>query len=148
MADILILSQAQLDVINRVHARIHKASKRDKQAYVEINGYFMPAKGPHEVKICSKVMREYGISDTEPCAFCGNEETVCFNEHWSFCPECAAIYTTMWFHKGCKHIKKTELVVRSEPWYKDVREKVAYTMDNDPKQRCSVCGKRNKLDGW
>jgi len=84
----------------------------------------------------------------KPCYFCGHKETIRFAEHWIFCPECAAIYTHCIVWKGCKHVKEGTPVVRSDCWYKDVREKKAYIEEHKDRQYCSVCHAVVEADGW
>lgn len=152
--DVLILSKSQVTTVRTAHKRIHIESKRDRQAYVCIRGHDLSwdgnlnKDGSYTVKITGKLMRDYGLSEHEKCAFCGNLETVRFNEHYAFCPECAAIYTSMDVEKGCEHIKEDALIVTHAPWFKDIREKIAHVVKIDNKDCCSICQKPVEIGGW
>jgi hypothetical protein len=79
------------------------------------------------------------------CALCGYIETVPFHEHYTFCPDCSAIYTQMIVQeKNCDHIKDDTVVVEREPWYKSTREETIYIFED----ACSVCKKKAIADGW
>jgi hypothetical protein len=48
----------------------------------------------------------------------------------------------------CKHIKDNTPVVRSDCWFKDLREKKAYIQETEKGQHCSKCGEPVDADGW
>ena len=84
----------------------------------------------------------------EKCYFCNNEETVLFNEHYTFCPNCSAIYTDLMIQESnCEHIKNGIPVAVREPWYKGSRN-VPFIKEEGDMQKCSVCGKLCIADGW
>jgi len=91
----------------------------------------------------------YGFVN-KPCFFCGGKETLLFNEHYHFCPECSAIYTNMIVQKGCKHIHGDAIVALREPWFDGFRQ----TLRHDGKfylineMFCSFCGTVCVADGW
>ena len=98
----------------------------------------------HEVKDC-----EFGIIE-ETCYFCGQSKVIGFNEHYTFCPECSAIYTFMIIQrKSCEHITDDTPIAERSPWYKEYREK-PHILSNSygTGQKCSVCSKHVLADGW
>ncbi len=89
-------------------------------------------------------MTEFGIVE-RPCYFCGQEKTVRFDEHYTFCPSCAAIYTRVSPGEGdCEHSQGGVIQVRHRPWYKDARAGKVYSED----YKCSICGGSAVGDGW
>ncbi len=84
------------------------------------------------------------------CYFCNAEETIRFNEHWRFCPECSAIYTYMLVLKtGCGHIHEGSPVVLNRCWFKNHRRtKVYIKYVNAEIQKCSRCWAHCEADGW
>ena len=91
---------------------------------------------------------DFAISDRE-CYFCGKKETIRFHEHYTFCPNCSAIYTTSTIQQsGCKHIKDGIPEAIRAPWYKESRKKTYITEEVEGVQICSVCGKECISDGW
>jgi hypothetical protein len=94
---------------------------------------------------------------SEKCYFCGKDETIVFHEHYTFCSNCSAIYTTTIIQSsGCKHIKGGVPRAIHEPWYKNARERKAYIKERVVKhhhgeeieQYCSICGSICTTDGW
>lgn len=82
------------------------------------------------------------------CYFCGKEETITFNEHYTFCPDCSAIYTKLMIQESdCDHVKDGVPVAIREPWYASCRN-ILFIKENDDEQKCSVCGKPCIADGW
>jgi hypothetical protein len=100
-------------------------------------------------------MEEFGIVD-ETCYFCGHEKTLRFKEHYTFCPYCSAIYTSMIAIKTCRHFKDDVVVVNHEPWFENVKKELleknkAYIMEasDDPGcGSCSICSSYCTADGW
>jgi hypothetical protein len=91
----------------------------------------------------------------EVCYFCDHEKTVLFNEHYSFCPDCSAIYTSMMAVESCPHFKDDVLVTTREPWFAHLREELrekgkAYIVEDEGNGlgQCSICGKLCIADGW
>lgn len=86
----------------------------------------------------------------DKCYFCGNEETVLFNEHFFFCPSCTAIYTFMIVHEGCEHIQNAPVIYR-HPWCELEEDKpfiYTVTLDDQAPYRCSECDEVVVADGW
>lgn len=84
----------------------------------------------------------------DKCYFCNNEETVLFQEHYIFCPNCSAIYTDLMIQESnCDHIKNGVVVAIREPWYAKNRN-VLFIKEKNNEQECSVCGKPCVADGW
>jgi|GEM_PF-7049265 len=100
-----------------------------------------------------KDLCEFGIVHEE-CYFCGQPRTILFNEHYIFCPNCAAIYTNMMIQKSdCDHIKDGVPVVISNPWFSASDRKLAkthiYLLDGvSTLQFCSRCNSECIADGW
>lgn len=92
--------------------------------------------------------RTFTITENK-CYFCNAKETIHFNEHYRFCPECSAIYTNMLVQRsGCKHVNNTTPVVTTDCWFaKDRRAKV-FIKYNSWGQVCSKCGEECYADGW
>ena len=83
------------------------------------------------------------------CYFCGNEETILFHEHYTFCPNCSAIYTDLMIQESnCDHVKSGVPVALREPWYAKNRNVPFIKEDVLGFQKCSVCGKPCIADGW
>lgn len=90
---------------------------------------------------------DFAISNKK-CYFCGKEKTIRFHEHYTFCPDCSAIYTNLMIQEtNCDHIKDGVVVATREPWYKKSR-KIPFIKEKGDIQECSVCGKRCIADGW
>jgi len=108
---------------------------------------------------------QFAVVD-EKCYFCDHAITVMFNEHYTFCPSCAAIYNTSTIQTaGCSHIKYgipcLDSPVRmanhvcsgwigfyspafKKPFiYEEVKES-----SNEIVQKCSVCHSECVSDGW
>jgi hypothetical protein len=82
------------------------------------------------------------------CYFCNNEETTLFHEHYTFCPNCSAIYTNLMIQESsCDHVKDGVPVTLREPWYEENRN-VPFIKEKGDEQECSVCGKSCIADGW
>jgi len=83
------------------------------------------------------------------CYFCGSNKVQRFAEHWTVCLNCAVMYTHMiiW-EKECEHIVDNTPTVRSEPWFKECRERKAYIVETDNGCVCSKCGEPVEVDGW
>jgi len=99
-----------------------------------------------EVDLC-----EFGI-EHKPCYFCGQPKTISFSEHFTFCPNCSAIYTVHILQKsGCEHIKEGVPFIIRDPWYAGLQHgKPAIRSafyDNDL-QVCDICGEECQTDGW
>jgi len=95
-------------------------------------------------------MCEFSITD-EKCYFCGQPKVVRFNEHYTFCPNCAAIYTYLMIQKSnCKHIKDGIPLLIHMRWVKKDIKPYIYEeqLDDGEIQRCSICGKICIADGW
>jgi len=105
-------------------------------------------RGPIEQNMDTTV-EEFGIVD-EPCYFCGHKQTVRFNEHYNFCPQCSAIYTNMFVVKGCKHIKGSAIVVERIPQWHDTIDwkNKLYVMSSIRGFICSKCNGLCEVDGW
>jgi hypothetical protein len=94
---------------------------------------------------------EVGGEKPEECFFCGSQNTVPFNEHYTFCKNCTAIYTEMIVvETNCDHIKENSVIVDREPWFKKIRNKCkkegkAYILKDN---RCSKCNAITIADGW
>ena len=87
----------------------------------------------------------YTLSGKDVCVFCNSSDTVRFKEHYTFCSECSAIYTSMIIQKkNCDHITDNTVVVEHEPWYKHIRDSKVYIIDGE----CSECGNAVVTDGW
>ena len=82
----------------------------------------------------------------EPCPFCKEEETLRFNEHYNFCPNCTAIYTDMMVERSCEHFDKDALVVTREPGLRGLKYDVTFIDANS--QRCNKCKTLCNLGGW
>lgn len=90
-----------------------------------------------------------------PCFFCGISQTVQFDEHYTWCPCCRAVYTYMIIReRGCDHIPGREPdncpVLVEMPRALEVLEGKTYIEANEfgERQYCSVCGKTCVADGW
>lgn len=90
-------------------------------------------------------MCEFGTVK-EPCFFCGQEETIRHSEHYTFCPDCTAIYTRMSIEKGCEHLGRGTVWVTRYPWYKRIRETARPHVK--PDDRCNVCDSPILEGGW
>lgn len=89
------------------------------------------------------------LTNNEKCPFCKSEDVVSFKEHYSFCKECTAIYTSSAVvEKNCEHINKESVIVERPPWYKKDRDSVAYIIESEDIAKCSVCGAEVELGGW
>jgi len=88
---------------------------------------------------------EFGIV-MKKCYFCDQPRTVRFNEHYTFCPNCSAIYSTMILQEShCEHFEGDQaIVIEFEPCYPEYRDK-PYIACGDT---CSVCGVNVCADGW
>ena len=86
----------------------------------------------------------------EPCYFCDNSKIVGFKEHYSFCPNCSAIYTFMIVrNKFCEHISDNTPVVDRQPWNVKYRERPhILNINGGATQKCSKCNKYVLADGW
>ena len=85
----------------------------------------------------------------EKCCFCGSDDIVWHNEHYTFCKNCTAIYTHSMLQKtNCSHITEDSVCVDRPPWFRNARESVPYIKETDNGQFCSVCGKKVIADGW
>jgi hypothetical protein len=106
----------------------------------------MPA--DEELDLC-----EFGVVH-EKCYFCGQPRTILFNEHYTFCPNCAVIYTDMIIQESnCDHIKSGVPVVISDPWFstpnRQLRKTHIYLLDGMwTMQFCSKCNAECVADGW
>ena len=97
--------------------------------------------------------RSYGFTK-KACHFCSHEEVLAFNEHFYFCPNCAALYTfpIIWWKK-CEHIKNRIPLALNKPCYKEAQEKVHISkevsvFDGTDFMCCSNCGMECHADGW
>lgn len=88
---------------------------------------------------------DFGLCNS-PCYFCGYQVTLSFNEHYTFCPDCTAIYTECVVEKGCSHIVDHGVFVTKYPWYKSVREKAGPSVT--PENTCSECNSEIFDGGW
>lgn len=80
------------------------------------------------------------------CYFCNSKDTILFHEHYIFCSECSAIYTTYIVHNaGCGHIQKGIPTVLRLPWYEKARLAKVWL---DDEYCCSICGSQSFVDGW
>jgi len=85
----------------------------------------------------------------ETCPFCGQRKIVEFDEHYLFCPNCAAIYTFMIVQDAkCSHVNDNTPVLFNQPWTKRFKGFPFYIVDKDGKQTCGFCGKECIADGW
>jgi len=79
------------------------------------------------------------------CKFCLSYDIIVFHEHYTFCKECAVIYTELIVQEtNCEHITDNTITVDNECWYKFRRKSIPYIY----KDACSVCGKKAIADGW
>lgn len=102
------------------------------------------------VKEVKKNLCEFGI-EPEECYFCGQPNTIGFQEHYTFCPNCAAIYTFSIIQESyCDHIDPDKNIpcVDRIPCYKSDRDKVHIVEDDNGDQRCSICDSICIADGW
>ena len=115
---------------------------------------------PEYRKVC-----EFAVIDEE-CYFCNHPITLLFNEHYSFCPSCSAIYAfPMVQKKNCSHVSDTTPVADHPPWFKEYRESKPYIYEEyeDAEvlkkhslyesagrilQKCSVCHSHCMADGF
>lgn len=91
----------------------------------------------------------YGIS-LKPCYFCENENTIEFQEHYTFCPNCTAIYSFMMLWDACGHVANAPVIIRY-PWNDNHLDKpFIYTalLDDPYPYRCSECDVIIVADGW
>lgn len=94
-----------------------------------------------------------GLNFTEtPCYFCDNLRTINFNKHYTFCPRCSVIYTTMKkIRRACPHIKDDTPEVLRFPWYNHMSHKFKVHLVVNEKlntKRCSLCDATSETDGW
>jgi len=95
-----------------------------------------------------KDLCEFGI-EHEKCYFCGQPRTIQFEDHYTFCPNCSAIYTNMMLlRSGCDHITENTPCVLNEPWYKSDRQKPYMVETIEDTKICSICGAKCESDGW
>lgn len=102
------------------------------------------------IGVIEEDMCEFDTVDEE-CYFCGQPRTIRFSEHFTFCPNCSAIYTVHILQKsGCDHIKDGIPFVLRHPWYAGLKDDKAYIISSlhEDKQVCSICGKECIADGW
>ncbi len=79
------------------------------------------------------------------CKFCLSEDLIPVHDHYIFCANCTAIYTSMiLISKSCEHINDGSISVDRVPWYKELRQTFPYIIDD----KCSECGKEAIADGW
>ena len=92
-----------------------------------------------------KDLCEFGIVD-RACYFCGQPRTVRHSEHYTFCPNCSAIYSKMILQEShCKHFSEDQaIVIELEPCYPEYRDKPYI----DKGDICSVCGLNVDANGW
>lgn len=91
----------------------------------------------------------------KPCYFCG-ADTLRFKEHYTFCPNCAVIYTNYIKHtKECDHVKDGTPNVLHPCWFKKEREAKIHLIRPPKGQqiswdewRCSKCDASAECDGW
>ncbi len=93
--------------------------------------------------------RTFTITENK-CYFCNAKETILFNEHYRFCPECSAIYTNMLVLEiQCIHLNIRSPFVTRDCWYvKERRAKAYIKPGHDGAQICSWCGTECYADGW
>ena len=97
---------------------------------------------------------DWGADNTVPCPFCKQETTVGFNEHYHFCPNCTAIWTSMIVVRGCKHLikNKSALFTERESWFKKTHKNdsapYAFEAGGMGNRFCSKCRAQVILDGW
>jgi len=103
-------------------------------------------------------LAEFGVVQEE-CYFCGQLRTIRFNEHYTFCPNCSAIYTFfILVDSNCEHVSNNTPAVIREPWYYRGPERPIKPYIYEGKvlsygqirkvQKCSVCNKKCIADGW
>lgn len=90
----------------------------------------------------------------EECFFCGSKDIILFNEHYTFCKNCTAIYTIMSTGETvCEHfINKDEMVVVERlPWFekfRNISEPYVFDTKTAYGSICSTCGKEVCDSGW
>lgn len=97
-----------------------------------------------KVKV-KKDICEFGIVN-KACYFCGQPRTIRHSEHYTFCPNCSAIYSKMILQEShCKHFDGDQaIVIELEPCYPEYRDKLYV----DKGDICSICGANVDADGW
>jgi len=88
------------------------------------------------------------------CYFCDQPRTILTNEHYTFCPNCTALYTFMLVQKSnCEHIKDGVPRILHVPNYPYTIDK-PYIYEGYEEEghaifdRCSVCHTNCHADGW
>jgi len=91
-----------------------------------------------------KDLCEFGIVKKK-CYFCDQPRTIRFNEHYTFCPNCSAIYSEQILQVShCKHFSgDSAVVIKVEPSH--IEGKKPFVMKGDI---CSECSVNVWADGW
>jgi len=115
---------------------------------------YLPPKNLYNSK---KDKCEFGISE-EDCYFCGQPRTILTNEHYTFCPNCMALYTFMLIHGSeCNHVVGGTPVLLSsiykitnanKPHIFEDHEDLYSEGDPGVIYRCSKCLAQCHADGW
>jgi len=94
-------------------------------------------------------MVEFETQDS-PCYFCDHPQTVGFKEHYTFCPNCIAIYTVMIVHEAkCEHVKAgTPVMIRSPDAPVAIEDKEFFYSTRDGQYRCATCDAESVVAGW
>ncbi len=90
---------------------------------------------------------EFGIEDKE-CYFCHQNKTIRFSEHYTFCPNCSAIYTYYRIVKStCEHIKGGIPFADRLPCFESLIKTPCYIRVGK-KYVCNTCQNVVKTNGW
>ena len=110
---------------------------------------------------------EFGIVQKE-CYFCEQPNTILFDEHYTFCPNCSAIYTfSMIQSSNCEHVTPDKRVpcvdrrpshiinewvdgglIRRPPGAEKAYIYESTYYDHQGLQLCSICRTKCLADGW
>lgn len=90
--------------------------------------------------------------ERERCYFCNSTDLVFTHEHYVFCKDCMALYTTLIIREWkCGHLNIHSPVVLHQPIYAGLKNRPHILLapeNHTPSQYCSVCKKGCLADGW